>query len=191
MQIFFPKSAQSLQWTVFNAGSPRFWCGSHHGHFFYMSSRIVAGVPKLKDVEAIMKRLEQVKLGESGEFGQREHLRLRGIYFDSKNENYHVFVDYLVPVKHAQFGNTIIQQSQTAEGILNALEDGQGLYSDGEAMWYCTFWDILRIQCFQLSERFDPDSDTYYSPFMANFETGSFREGAASSYSRASSWVDP
>ena len=40
MQIFFPKTAQSLHWTVFNAGSPTFWCGSHAGHFFYMSSRI-------------------------------------------------------------------------------------------------------------------------------------------------------
>jgi hypothetical protein len=189
MQIFFPETTQSLHWTVFNAGTPTFWCGSHAGHFFYMSSRIPAGVPRLKDMEEILKRLQAVRLAEPGKFGQQEHLRMRGVNFDNKNENYMAFADYLVPTKRAAFGNEIMQQTQTAQGILRALNDGHGLYSDGQHSCYSTYWDVIRIPCFQLSDRFDADSKDFYTPFMSNFETGFPRKAAASAFtSRATSW---
>lgn len=187
IHIFFPKSSANIPWSVFNAGSPSFWCGSHGGHFFYMSSRVPAGVPSLPDMERIIQLLKKVPLAAGDKFGQRERLRLRAVYFDNKNENYLVFADYLVPAN----GGGIVVQSHDAKSILEQLNDGFGLYSDGEGSWYHTDWDVMRIKVFMLSDRFDEDDKSYYAPFMPNFESGSPREGSASAFDWTfASWKD-
>jgi hypothetical protein len=154
-----------------------------------MASRIASGVPRLNDVEEIIKRLEAIQLAPAGEFGTRERLRLRAVYFDNKNENYLVFGDYLV---HESLDRKVEAQSLKAKQLLDALKDGYGLYSNGEASWYSTNWDIVRRKTFQLSDRFDEDAREFYEPFLTNFETGSPRDSAASAFpSHYGSWDEP
>jgi hypothetical protein len=178
--IFFPKTAASIPWSVYNAGSPSFWCGSHGGHFFYMSSRVPAGVPTLPDMERIVQMLNAIPLAPANDLGERERLRLRAVYFDNKNENYLVFADYLVPVAHPSRGGGVLVQSHDAGSLLKQLNDGYGLYEGA----YRTNWDIMRVKVFQLSDRFDQDDKTHYTAFMSNFESGSPREGSASAFDR-------
>jgi hypothetical protein len=188
VSIFFPKAAVGIPWSVYNAGSPSFWCGSHGGHLFYMSSRLPAGVPKLPDVERMLQMLNAIPLKTVSEFGERERLRLRAANFDNKNENYLVFVDYLIPTAH---DGEVLAQSQTAKSLLEQLNDGNGLYSDEVGSWYRTNWDILRIKTFQLGDHFDEDHKDYYTSYIANFECGLPREGAASAFDWGfSSWKD-
>lgn len=191
VSVFFPATAAKLPWAVYNAGSPAFWCGSHGGHFFYMASRVSAGVPRLHDVERIGQMLGEIPLAEGDVYGQRERLRLRAVYFDDKHENYQVFVDYLIPTTHAEFGSKVMVQSYDAKQLLERLKDGYGLYSGDGWSSHPTSWDILRVKVFQLSDRFDPDDQAYYNPFVTNFETGAPREGSASASSWSfSSWAD-
>lgn len=187
-QIFFPTSPPSLQWTVFNAGSPTFWCGSFAGYFFYMSSRIPAGIPRLDDVQVIAEKLKALELAVPLKFGEREELRLRAVHFDNKNENYTVFVDYIVPVER---GGNVIQQSYSARDLLRLLRDGHGLYSDGALSWFSTYWEIVRVKVSQSSERYDRDSRVYYDPFIEKFKAGFAREESASCrVTSFSSWKD-
>jgi len=81
------------------------------------------------------------------------------------------------------------QNSRMSPLISQQLNDDEGLYSDSEGSWYRTNWDVMRVKVFQLSERFDEDDKAYYDSFMANFESGSPREGSASTFSWAfTSW---
>jgi len=185
---FFPVTSKALPWAVYNAGSPSFWCAVHSGQFFYLSSRIASGTPRLQDVERIIAKLAAIPLAPAGEFGQRERLRLRAVYFDNKHENYHVFVDYLVPVAR---GGVVVTQSLAAKPLLDLLEDGHGLYSDEVSSWYTTYWDILRIKTNQLSDRFEEDDQSHYETFLPNFKVGSSRSSAASAFeSYYASWID-
>jgi Restriction endonuclease len=188
IHVFFPKMARTIPWQVYNAGAPTFWCGSHRGHFFYMASRIASGVPRLNDVEEILKKLEAVPLAAAQKFGGQERLRLRAIYYDNKHENYLIFLDYLVPSNNGK----VEVQSLKARQLLDLLADGNGLYSDEVSSWYSTHWDILLIKTNQYSDRFDQDARGFYEAFLTNFETGSPRDGAVSAFNHSyGSWEEP
>ena len=143
---FFPESAKQFTWQIYNTNSPSFWAANYKDYFVYLSSRLTSSFPSLKDVEEIIKRLEAIKLPE-GEDWRHHYLRPRAIWYDNKNEQYFVFADYLYPT--GSLKNVLGPEE------LNAyLKDGEGLYSDGEGMWYLTFWNIEYIDCNQASDSF-------------------------------------
>jgi hypothetical protein len=173
---------------VYNAGSPSKWCASHRGYFFYISYRIGAREPELKDIEKIIDRLEAVRLPNGDQYGQRERLRMRAVQFDDKWGHYTIFVDYLVPT---EVGGKVKSQSLDAQTILDQLLDGHGLYSDSGSSWYPTNWDVLRVKSHMLSDRFDADASEFYLSHMGSFEIGASRDGSASASNyRFSSWND-
>lgn len=188
VHLFFPQTAKLIPWAVFNAGTPSLWCISFHGYFFYLSSRLPAGVPNLLYVQAIVEKLETVPLSQNlDQFGQRERLRLRGMYYDDKNCNFLVFVDYLVPTAHGE--KNVLQQSLNADEVLTALDDGNGFDIDGEYNGQPVSWDVMRIKTSQLSDHFDEDHRDYYAAAMPNISSGLYRDGASSGYSYdKSSW---
>ena len=90
---FFPKSAKSFDWQIYNAYSPSFWCAHFRGYFFYMSSRDATTFPDLIDIENIIKVMESVKLTDTESY---QFLRFRSIYYDNKHCTYIAFIDYMV-----------------------------------------------------------------------------------------------
>ena len=142
----------------------------------YLGSRTSNIFPKLRDVEAIVARLESIKLPK-GENFSRHLLRPRGVHFDDKHETYSVFADYLYPRGKS---DEVLSPQQ----IDQVLKDGQGLYSDKQSMWNITFWDIRYVSTNQVSDHFHLDHKEYYEPYMDNFRIGHAREGFVSDINR-------
>jgi len=107
---------------------------------------------------------EVVKLPKGDNY-RRHYLRPRAVYFDNKNENFSVFVDYLFP-KDAE--NNVLTPQQLNE----VLRDGEGLYSDGAASWYTTNWDVRYVETNQISDHFHLDHKEYYEPFLEQYRFG-------------------
>lgn len=189
MQVFFPNSAAKLEMTVFNAGSPSFWCASYKGHFFYMSSRFAASPPNLDDIRRIVQCVETVnsRLGRRGQFGTRNHLRTRSIYYDNKHCTYLVYVDFLVSLEGEK-------QEFDQQSILSELSRTMDTRQPGKKIPYMNDpdWDVLRIKCCMTSDSFEIDSKYYYEKYLDHFEKGKLREDASSvDSSFPKSWVDP
>jgi hypothetical protein len=167
LHLFFPTSGREVGWTIYNAQSPSFWAANFKDYFIYLSSRTANRFPDLRDVETIIKRLEEVKLPK-GDDWRRHYLRPRAVYFDNKNEDFSVFVDYLFP-KDA--GDSVLTPQQLNE----VLHDGEGLYSDGAGSWYRTYWDVRYVATNQVSDHFHLDHKDYYDPFLEEYRFGSPR----------------
>lgn len=80
-----------------------------------------------------------------------------------------MFVDYLYP-RHS------LEEVLTPKEINSYLNDGQGLYNDGELMWKITSWDIKYVECTQTSDHFHLDHKDYYTEFMHNYQYGLLRD---------------
>lgn len=160
--LFFPKSFETTPWRLYNTGAPNKWTAHYKTYFVHMSSRISGSYPSLAESEFIISLLEQIKTK-----GESEAIRPRGIYFDDKLQTFTVFADYLVPHN---------QESSLSPKDFNAvLNDGQGLHSSGETMWYITYWDIQVKRIFPYSDHFDLDHYDFYNPVRGNFAIGSRR----------------
>lgn len=189
MQLFFPKSAANLELTIYNAGSPNFWCGSYKGHFFYMSSRIAASLPNLIDVKIIVDCIERVNsnLKHHNDFGTKNHLRTRSIYYDNKHCTYLVFVDFLVSSecsKEEFCQDSILSELSNTIDIIDSATRCP-VMNDPE-------WDVLRVKCRMYSDHFEIDGKSYYEEYLENFECGTPRAAASSIYSRyPKSWMVP
>jgi hypothetical protein len=157
-QLFFPKATAASPWRIYNMGSPGRFAAHYKGYFIYLSSRISAHFPDLREVGEIVARLESVTTGEG------EEIRPRAVYFDEKHEQFMVFADYLVPRN--------IEPSLSPTDINAVLHDGTGLHHNDEAEWYLTGWDIRLVRTLPWSERYQPDDRGFYDSSMPKFEIG-------------------
>jgi hypothetical protein len=162
--LFFPESSKNIGWNIYNTNSPSFWAANYKDYFMYLSCRLTNAFPNLKDVEEIIRRIEEIPLPE-GDNWNRHYLRPRAIYYDNKNEQFVVFVDYLYPTGELK---NVLGPDQ----LNKYLRDGQGLYFDEESMWHLTYWDVEYIDCNQTSDSFDIDHKQYYEPFINNYKIG-------------------
>jgi hypothetical protein len=161
-QIFFPRTFAATPWKLYNRGAPNVWTAQFKGYFLQLNSRIAGSHPRLEDCESIIEKLESIRPGK-----EHEYVRPRAIYFDDKNENYHVFADYLVPRNQ--------EPSLTPQQFQDVLQDGMGLYDDGEGMWYCTYWDVALRRIMPSSDHFAIDHYDFYNPHDGAFRIGIFR----------------
>jgi len=159
---FFPESMRARSWRIYNAGSPSFWAAHFKSSFFYLASRKSTGFPPLEEVELIFARLSNVV-----PLGENQNLRLRAVYFDDKNEQFYIFVDYLVP----QGATDILPPGE----LNKILKDGDGLHSRGNAMWYVAHWDVRLIRTRPKSDSYQLDHRDYYEPHLRNFRDGVLR----------------
>lgn len=162
--LFFPISSKGNPWLVYATKSPSFWAANYKEYFLYLSSRAAHTFPTLSDVEEIVRRLERIELPKDVDWNHH-FLRPRAVYFDNKHEQFSVFADYLYPEKHES-------KALSPTELNEVLIDGQGLYSDGDAMWYLTHWDIRYVPCMQISDHFHLDHKDYYQPFMEHYRHG-------------------
>jgi Restriction endonuclease len=160
--LFFPKSLETTPWRLYNTGAPNKWTAHYKTYFVHMSSRISGSYPNLDESEYIISLLEQIKAK-----GESEAIRPRGIYFDDKHQTFTVFADYLVPLNQ--------EPSLSPKDFNAVLNDGQGLHSSGETMWYITYWDIQVKRILPYSDHFDLDHYDFYNPVRGNFAIGSGR----------------
>lgn len=165
VELFLPESSRESGWKIYNSLSPSFWAAHYKDYFLYLSSRDAVTFPDLEDVEEIVKKIEIFEVHD------RQYLRPRAVYFDNKHENFSVFIDYIVPRDEEE--ENIIKPSEFNEHF----EDGQGLYSEGNVMWYITNWDIRLVKAFQYSDHFHLDHKNYYEPFIDSFKVGLDRDG--------------
>jgi hypothetical protein len=168
INIFFPKSSAGTRWRIYNTTRPSFWAANYKDYFLYLGSRISNLYPSLPDVEEIVKRLESVELPKGSDWNEH-FIRPRAVYFDDKHDQYTVFADYIYP--RGDNRNVLLPTQ-----LDRVLKDGQGLYSDAQAMWKLTHWDISYVSTNQVSDHFHLDHKSYYEPYMDNFQTGSARK---------------
>jgi len=167
IHTFFPKSALSYQWKIYNAYSPSFWAANYKDYFLYMSSRDASTYPDLQDIETMVKKLEEIPVFKDKKYGFDSHyLRIRAVYFDNKHESYVVFVDYIYPK------NCKKEKIMLPKEINKYLKTGQGLYSDGQSMWMLTDWDVRYVPAITTSDHFHLDHKDYYDPFMEKYQSG-------------------
>lgn len=172
---FLPNDASKMGWTVHNAQSPSLWAGNYKDYFLYLSSRDAHSFARLKDVETIIARIEEVPLpappssDELDREYQRQELRPRAVHFDDKHEVFTVFVDYLIPRDAPE------KAILGPEDLNRHFRDGDGLYRDESAMWYVTYWDVRPVRVSRISDHFNKDHRDYYSPYMRHYETGNTR----------------
>jgi hypothetical protein len=165
---FFPKSARANPWRIYNTESPSFWAANYQDYFVYLSSRIAHTFPALEEVEVIAARLLSVKL--PGKEWNRHRLRLRGVYFDDKHEQFSIFVDYLYPSEGV--GDVL-----TPKQLDQVFRTGRGLHSDKTSEWYLANWDARYVEVSPMSDRFHADAKDFYEPYMSNFRIGHSRDG--------------
>ena len=168
IHIFFPNSSRDIGWKIFNTNSPSYWVGNFKDYYIYLSSRVANTFPNLNDVEEILKKLESISLPEGSDW-KSHYIRPRAVYFDNKHEQFTVFADYLYPRGSEK-------EVLLPEQINETLQDGMGLYSDGNMMWLITHWDIRYIETNQISDHFHLDHKRYYEKDMDNYKIGLCRD---------------
>jgi len=168
IHLFFPDSGKEIGWTIYNTNSPSFWAANFKDYYIYLSSRTSNIFPSLKEVEEIIRRLESIPLPK-GKDWEHHYIRPRGVYFDNKHEQFVVFADYLYPRGESE---TVLKP----DAINDILQDGMGLYSDGNGMWYLTHWDVEYIETSQISDHFHLDHKDYYEKHMDNYKIGMARD---------------
>lgn len=160
--LFFPNSFAPTPWKLYNTGAPNKWTAHYKSYFLHLSSRVSGRYPNLRECESIISLLEQISPKR-----EDESIRPRAIYFDDKHEQFAVFADYLVP--HNQ------DPSLSSKDFDAVLNDGDGLHSDGNGIWYITYWDIQVQRINPHSDHFDLDHYDFYNPVRGNFEVGGYR----------------
>lgn len=172
IKTFLPKNEINFKWDIYNTRSPSFWSANHRGYFFYLSSRTANSFPSLDDVDAVLNKIEAIKLPEPKEnhWWNKHMIRLRAMYFDNKHENYIIFIDYIFPEDEKK--ENLITPKQFSE----ILKPGMGLYSDDIAMWKIAYWDVCYQKAIISSDHFHEDHKDYYVSFMNNYQYGRERD---------------
>ena len=157
-QQFFPISAGKSGMAVFATESPNFWIGNYKGYYFHLANRIGSHAhPHLAAVERVVDLIESQNPQVAD-----HHLRLRGLYYDDKNGNYVVYVDYMFP----RGDRPILDIERT----LYAVGDGV-VADDGQAY----SWDLMAVAWNPLSDHADRDHYDYYYPHVYHMRCGIYR----------------
>jgi hypothetical protein len=188
-QQFFPISLGKSPWQIYRVdagalgGQRPAWAAHYRDNLLYLSQRVSSTFPSLKVVERIVQQVQAVQgLGE-GEF-----LRLRGVYYDDKNGNYSVYLDYMVrnTAPHprltpqrledqlgpgvpldADLYNYLVGESQTTDSAdaeatqasTNSVSEEQDTSRFG-SLW--VDWDTRLVEYSPYSDHYDPDHHDYY-----------------------------
>lgn len=156
-QQFFPISANERGWKIYATETQNHWIVTFEGYYFHLKNRISPYAEINLDI--IAEKLEfigKVKLLSN------HYLRIRAVYYDDKNTNYHWYIDYLYPT-----GEDPIATGSSIEDFLynsNIFHDGLGHYID--------------VYCYQFlptSDYFDKDHYDYYTPYLYEFQSGQSR----------------
>ena len=90
--MFFPKSMNDSKWRI-STIEPGFWHANYNGNIFYMATRLGTNYDYfLIDIERIISQFEEIVC-------EKGIVRLRASYFDEKNTNYVIYLDYLKPLE--------------------------------------------------------------------------------------------
>lgn len=164
VNMFFPKSAQNLQWQISKIDT-YFWHANYKGNIFYFSLRIGTNCDHyLKYIADRIEELHQLHM-------LNEHyLRIRAVYFDDKYTNFTLYLDYLVPS-----GTTQEEFNPPAEVIDFCHER----IIDG--VYYNI--DLAIYEYNGYSDNFDLDHQSYYSYYLSDFKTGCLRHKTGNLYS--------
>lgn len=170
--IFFPKSMNNFKWKI-NAVEPGLWYANYNGNIFYMAARLGTNCDNfLIDMENIIFQIKEKTLQEDC------LLRLRAAYFDEKNTNYKIYLDYLMPLESGEgeyFLENTVKQYDLDEII------------DGVAYEF----DIMTYRYNKESDHFDMDHKDYYNEYLDTFKCGGSRdEGRRFVYANPISTVD-
>jgi hypothetical protein len=173
VQIFLPKTARSLEWTIFASATPSLWAAFFKGYFFYLACRDAHLFRPLAEVEQIVQALEQVAC-DAGV----DSLRPRAIYLDDKNSNYLVFVDKLVgDDKNTEaYGYELMRKLQFTAHVDWRIRDPEDKLELTDDILQMVDWDLRIVRADFASDHFDPDHQSYYEPYMENFRFGSRRD---------------
>jgi len=161
---FFPLSAKSFEWQIYNAYSPSFWCAHFKDYFFYMSSRDATTFPDLIDVENIIVIMESVHFLENELF---QSLRLRSVYYDNKHCTYIAFIDYLVD-------RDVHRDKKLSPGKIRKMLIDKFVELDFNKI-NMPDWDVLEVDCNVDSDHYHGDHKSYYEPYIADFKSGNMR----------------
>lgn len=157
VNMFFPDSMNNSKWRI-STINPDFWYANYDGNIFYMSARLGTNYNYfLKDIENIIDIIKKAKVSKDC------ILRLRGAYFDDKNTNYRLYIDYLIPVGTAE-------DEDFLDGTVRQFEK----YDIIDGISYD--FDILTYKYNRGSEHFDVDHKDYYYPYIEIFRIGGIRE---------------
>lgn len=156
VNMFFPNSSKRLGWQISKIDS-YFWHASYNGNIFYFSLRLGTNCDYyLKHIGERLDELNQLKLPPN------HHIRFRAVYFDEKNTNFMLYIDYLLP-------------QDTPEGfkpsadVINFCNDRvvEGISYDV---------DLKIYEYNPYSDHFDLDHRSYYAYYISNFKLGMNRE---------------
>lgn len=156
--MFFPDSMNNSKWRI-STIQPDFWHANYDGNIFYMAARLGTNYNYfLEDIENI------IYLINNATTPKECILRLRGAYFDEKNTNYRLYIDYLIP-------NDINESEYFLENTVKQFEKYEII--DGISYEF----DIVTYRYNSGSDHFDMDHKDYYFPYLEIFKEGGSREG--------------
>lgn len=165
IHTFFPKSAESYQWRIYNASAPSFWAANYRQYFFYMSCRLSNSYPDLRASEAIVSILEAVPVFKGSRYRWDAHyLKLRAVYYDDKFSTHLVFADYLYPKDCPK--RKIINPKQLQAQLQKAFSESKFAYMNEPD------WDIRYIPESFESDNYEPNHRNYYIPYLKEFQSG-------------------
>ena len=146
----------NLKWKI-NAVEPGFWYTNYNGNIFYMATRLGTNCDNfLIDIESIIFQVQKKAIHEDC------FLRLRVAYFDEKNTNYKIYLDYLIPLESGE-GEYFLDDTVEQYDIDEIIE--------GVAYEF----DIMTYRCNKESAHFDVDHKDYYNEYLDTFKCGGSR----------------
>lgn len=157
VNMFFPKSMNNSKWRI-STIAPDFWHANYDGNIFYMSARLGTNYNNFfEDIENVINMIKKVKVLKGC------ILRLRGAYFDEKNANCKLYIDYLIPEGDDKDENflysTVVRQFEKY-GTIGGIS-----YE----------FDILTYRYNRHSDHFNVDHKDYYFPYIEIFKEGGIR----------------
>lgn len=154
--MFFPKSMNDSKWRI-STIEPGFWHANFNGNIFYMATRLGTNYDYfLIDIERIISQFEEIVC-------EKGIVRLRASYFDEKNTNYVIYLDYLKPLERDE-------NEYFLEDTVEQFEEEKII--DGVAYEF----DIMTYRYNQYSDHFDVDHKDYYYEYLDTFKCGGSRQ---------------
>lgn len=170
IDMFFNESAKKLSWKLYNTQDSSFWMAYYKKYFIYLSSRDsltfseIGLVEKFIEVIEGFDKIDKRKLvGLERCTNSREYLLPRAVYYDDKNTNFLVFLDYMYYTKEkpkarlVDFDQYFNEKNWNIEGV-------------------SVNWDIRFVEANFGSDHFRINHKDYYKNFMDNFKIGYSRD---------------
>ncbi|WP_432405705.1 restriction endonuclease [Wukongibacter sp. M2B1] len=176
VDVFFEESSKKVGWKLLNTQDSSFWMAYFKRYFIYLSSRDSLTFSNLKFVEKIIETIEGFNAIDKRELvgmerwtNHREYLMPRAVYYDDKNTNFTVFLDYMFysgtkpKARVVDFRKYFTEKNCNIDGV--SVE-----------------WDILFVQANFSSDHFRINHKDYYRRYIDSFKIGYSREESFTNY---------